>query len=178
MAERALLTNSCHVIPMRERAYFFGMRLALIPYLILRYKLRRLIPTDMEHSGDVVRKYIRDYEAEKVLKALGIEERDATAAVKVASYMHNLTNPLGEITELTPSMVPSIVRRLRSLWSIRFLTASGTVARSMVHRSALRALSQDWRRYLAPRRWFRRFLQLRVRILRSDLLHRYVLRRL
>ena len=102
MTERALLKNSCYVIPMRERMYIFALRLVLIPYLILRYKLRRFIPTDMENSGDVVRKYVRDYEAEKVLKALGIEERDATAAVKAAAYMHNLTHPLGEITEMTP----------------------------------------------------------------------------
>jgi len=74
----------------------------LIPYLILRYNVRRFIPTDMEEPGDVARKYIRDYEAEKVLKALGIEDRDATAAVKVAAYMHNLTHPLGEVTEMTP----------------------------------------------------------------------------
>jgi len=46
--------------------------------------------------------YVRDYEAEKVLQALGIEERDATAAVKASTYMHNLTHPLGEITEMTP----------------------------------------------------------------------------
>ena len=102
MTERALLKNSCYVIPMRERMYIFALRLVLIPYLILRYKLRRFIPTDMENSGDVVRKYVRDYEAEKVLKALGMEERDATAAVKAAAYMHNLTHPLGEITEMTP----------------------------------------------------------------------------
>ena len=102
MNERVVLKNSCYVIPLREKAYFFAMRLVLIPYLILRYKLRRFLPTDMEGPGDVARTYIRDYEARKVLKALGIDDRDATAAVKVASYMHNLTNPLGEITELTP----------------------------------------------------------------------------
>jgi len=102
MQERDLLKNSCYVIPMRERVSMFAMRLVLIPYLILRYKMRRLIPADMENAGDVVRKYVRDFEAEKVLRALGIEERDATAAVKASTYMHNLTHPLGEITEMTP----------------------------------------------------------------------------
>jgi hypothetical protein len=87
---------------MRERVSMFARRIVLIPYLILRYKMRRFIPTDMENPGDVVRKYIRDYEAEKVLRALGIEERDAAAAVKASTYMHNLTHPLGEITEMTP----------------------------------------------------------------------------
>ena len=102
MEERDLLKNSCYVIPMRERVSMFARRIILIPYLILRYKMRRFIPTDMENPGDVVRKYIRDYEAEKVLRALGIEERDAAAAVKASTYMHNLTHPLGEITEMTP----------------------------------------------------------------------------
>lgn len=102
MTEIALLKNSCYVIPVREKASIFAMLLVLIPYLILRYKMRRFIPTDMEDPGDAVRKYVRDYEAEKVLRALGIQARDATAAVKVAAYMHNLTHPLGEITEMTP----------------------------------------------------------------------------
>ena len=102
MNERDLLKNSCYVIPMSEKVSMFARRIVLIPYLILRYKMRRFIPADMENPGDVVRKYIRDYEAEKVLRALGIEERDATAAVKAATYMHNLTHPLGEITEMTP----------------------------------------------------------------------------
>jgi len=65
VTERALLKNSCYVIPIGERLRIFALRLVLIPYLILRYKMRRFIPTDMENSGDVVRKYIRDYEAEK-----------------------------------------------------------------------------------------------------------------
>jgi hypothetical protein len=100
--ERDLIKNACYVIPLRERLSIHARRLVLIPYLILRYKMRKFIPTDMENSGDVVRKYVRDYEAEKVLQALGIEERDATAAVKASTYMHNLTHPLGEITEMTP----------------------------------------------------------------------------
>ena len=56
----------------------------------------------MESSSDVVRKYGREYEAKRTLRALGIEERDATAAIKVLTYMHNLTHPLGEVTEMTP----------------------------------------------------------------------------
>jgi hypothetical protein len=99
--ERTLLNNACYVIPIREKLIMHARRLVLIPYLILRYKMRRFIPTDMENPGDVVRKYVRDYEAEKVLRALGIEERDSTAAVKATTYMHNLTHPLGEITEMT-----------------------------------------------------------------------------
>ena len=95
MKERDLLRNSCYAIPMREKISMFARRIVLIPYLILRYKMRRFIPTDMENSGDVVRKYIREYEAEKILRALGIKERDATAAVKASTYMHNLTHPLG-----------------------------------------------------------------------------------
>jgi len=102
MHERALLRNACYVIPMREKLRMHARRFVLIPYLILRYWMRRFIPTDMEIPGDVVRKYVRDYEAEKVLRALGIEERDAAAAVKAATYMHNLTHPIGEITEMTP----------------------------------------------------------------------------
>ncbi len=102
MKERDLLKNSCYAIPMREKISMFARRIVLIPYLILRYKMRRFIPTDMENSGDVVRKYIREYEAEKILRALGIKERDATAAVKASTYMHNLTHPLGEVTEMTP----------------------------------------------------------------------------
>lgn len=102
MQERALLRNACYVIPMREKLRMHARRFVLIPYLILRYWMRRFIPTDMEIPGDVVRKYVRDYEAEKVLRALGIEERDAAAAVKAATYMHNLTHPIGEITEMTP----------------------------------------------------------------------------
>lgn len=102
MQERELLTNACYVIPIRERLGIHLRRLVWIPYLILRYKMRRRIPTDMEHAGDVVRKYVRDHEAERILKALGIQERDATTAVKAATYMHNLTHPLGGITQMTP----------------------------------------------------------------------------
>jgi hypothetical protein len=102
MAERDVLKNSCYVIPMREKLSVHLRRLVLIPYLTLRYLLRRVIPTDMENSGDVVRTYVREYEAKRTLRALGIEERDATAAIKVLTYMHNLTHPLGEITEMTP----------------------------------------------------------------------------
>jgi hypothetical protein len=69
---------------------------------MLRYKLRRYISTDLQQLGDVVRIYVRDHEAERILKNLGIQERDACAAVKAATYMHNLTHPLGEITEMSP----------------------------------------------------------------------------
>ena len=102
MKERGLLKNSCYVIPMREKLNVHMRRFVLIPYLSLRYLLRKFITTDMEYSGDVVRKYVRDYEAKRTLRALGIEERDATAAIKALTYMHNLTHPLGEITEMTP----------------------------------------------------------------------------
>lgn len=102
MQERALLRNSCYVIPMREKLSVHVRRLVLIPYLFLRYKMRKLVPTDMESAGDVVRKYVRDYEAQRTLRTLAIKERDATAAIKVLTYMHNLTHPLGDITEITP----------------------------------------------------------------------------
>ena len=102
MEERALLKNSCYVIPMREKLGIQTKRFFTILYLTFRYMMRKLIPTDMEKPGDVVRIYVRDYESKRTLKALGIEERDAAAAIKVLSYMHNLTHPLGEITEMTP----------------------------------------------------------------------------
>ncbi|RJP69899.1 MAG: hypothetical protein C4532_10215 [Candidatus Abyssobacteria bacterium SURF_17] len=102
MSERTLLRNSCYVIPMREKLSVHIRRLVLIPYLFLRYAMRRFIPTEMENSGDVVRTYVRDHEAKRTLRALGIQERDATAAIKAATYMHNLTHPLGDITEMTP----------------------------------------------------------------------------
>ena len=102
MEERALLRNSCYVIPMREKLSVHARRLVLISYLIFRYWIRRLIPTDMENVGDIVRTYVRDYEARRTLRALGIEERDATAAIKALTYMHNLTHPLGDITEMSP----------------------------------------------------------------------------
>ena len=56
----------------------------------------------MTSPGDIMYTYVKDHEASGLLKRLAIKERDATAAVKVATYMHNLTHPLGEITELTP----------------------------------------------------------------------------
>lgn len=102
MEERGLLKNSCYVIPVGEKLNVHARRFALISYLTFRYLLRGLIPTDMEKPGDVVRTYVRDHEAKRTLRALGIEERDATAAIKVLTYMHNLTHPLGEITEMTP----------------------------------------------------------------------------
>jgi hypothetical protein len=110
MEERELLRNACYVIPMREKLSIHARRFVLIPYLILRYRLRRLIPTDMKAPGDVVRKYVRDYEAGRVLKALGIEERDAAAAVKAATYMHNLTHPIGEVTEMSPQRSERVER--------------------------------------------------------------------
>jgi hypothetical protein len=102
MGERGLLRNSCYVITMREKLRLHTRRFVLIPYLILRYRLRKYIPTEMKDPGDVVRTYVRDYEARTILESLGIRERDATAAVKVATYMHNLTHPIGEITQMTP----------------------------------------------------------------------------
>jgi len=114
--ERDLLRNACYVIPLREKLKIHAMRFVLIPYLILRYKLRRQFPTDMEAPGDVVRKYIRDYEAERILKALGIQERDAAAAVKVATYMHNLTHPMGEIAEMTSKK--NKINILRVFWAL------------------------------------------------------------
>lgn len=110
MKERDLLTNACYVIPIRERIGMHLRRLVWIPYLIVRYRMRRLIPTDMENAGDVVRKYMRDYEAERILKALRIEGRNAAAAVKAATYMHNLTHPLGEITQMTPQRSERVER--------------------------------------------------------------------
>ena len=110
MQERGLLRNACYVIPMQEKLRIHTRRLVLIPYLILRYKMRRLIPTEMKAPGDVVRKYVRDYEAGGVLKTLGIQERDAAAAVKAATYMHNLTHPIGEIAEMTPQRSKRIER--------------------------------------------------------------------
>jgi hypothetical protein len=102
MEERTLLTNSCFVIPMRERLGILIRRVVFIPYLFFRYKMRRLLPTNMTEPGDVLRSYVRDHEAGRVLANLGIRERDATAAVKVATYMHNLTHPIGRITEMEP----------------------------------------------------------------------------
>jgi hypothetical protein len=99
--ERRLYMNQTYLIPAQEKISIFARRLIIIPYLILRYWLRGLIPTDMEEPGDVMRKYIRDYETEMILERLGVEERDATAAMKVLTYMHNLTTR-GEITEMTP----------------------------------------------------------------------------
>lgn len=102
MQERALLRNSCYVIPLRERSSHHLRRVALISYSIVRYRMKRFIKTDMTCPGDIVYKYVRDYEAGKILELLGIKERDATAAIKAVTYMHNLTHPLGEITEMTP----------------------------------------------------------------------------
>lgn len=110
MPERELLRNACYVIPMREKLKIHAGRFVLIPYLILRYRLRNYLPTDMQGPGDVVRKYVRDYEAGRVLKALGIRERDAAAAVKAATYMHNLTHPVGDITEMTPERSKRVER--------------------------------------------------------------------
>lgn len=101
MEERNLLRNACYVIPMRERLGVHIRRLVLIPYLFFRYMMRRFIPTDMQKPGDVVRTYVRDYEAGRTLRALGLEEKDATTAIKALTYMHNLTHPLGDITEMT-----------------------------------------------------------------------------
>lgn len=102
MNERVLLKNSCYVIPFPEKLAIHFKRVFWILYLLLRYTLRCLIRTDMKELGDVVRIYVRDHEAEQILKKLGIQERDATAAVKAATYMHNLTHPVGEITEMAP----------------------------------------------------------------------------
>ena len=110
MEERHLYKDVCYVIPLREKLGVHLLRLVMIPYLILRYKMRKFIPTDMESSSDVVRKFVRDYEAKRTLRALGIKERDATAAIKVLTYMHNLTHPLGEITEMTPQRSVRIER--------------------------------------------------------------------
>jgi len=110
MAERDLLRNSCYVLPLRERLGVHIRRFVLIPYLMLRYKMRRFIRTDMETPGDVARKYVRDYEAGRILRALAIEERNATTAIKALTYMHNLTHPLGEITEMTPERSVRIER--------------------------------------------------------------------
>lgn len=102
MQERGLLKNSCYVISLREKLAIHFRRAVLIPYLILRYKLRRFIETEIKTPGDIARKYVRDYEAGKILNTLGIKERDAAAAIKAVTYMHNLTHPLGEITEMAP----------------------------------------------------------------------------
>ena len=110
MTERNLLRNACYVIPMREKLGVHLRRLAVIPYLFFRYKMRRFIPTDMKKPGDVARTYVRDYEANRSLRALGIADRDATAAIKVVTYMHNLTHPLGDVTEMTPERSVRIER--------------------------------------------------------------------
>jgi hypothetical protein len=99
--ERRLYGNQTYLIPAREKISIFARRLTVIPYLTLRYWLRGFIPTDMKEPGDIMHKYIRDYEAEMILDRLGVEERDATAAMKALTYMHNLTTK-GEITEMTP----------------------------------------------------------------------------
>lgn len=116
--ERRLYKNQTYLIPAREKVAIFARRLTIIPYFILRYWLRGLIPTDMEEPGDVMRKYIRDHEAEMILDRLGVEERDATAAMKALTYMHNLTTK-GEITEMTPGRC---VRRESYCPGARFLT--------------------------------------------------------
>lgn len=102
MQERLLLRNACYVIPLRERLAVHLRRLVFLPYLALRYRLRRVFPTKLTQPGDVVRVYVRDYEAHRILRTLGIRDRDATAAVKVATYLHNLTHPLGDIPEMSP----------------------------------------------------------------------------
>ncbi|MBN2027174.1 MAG: hypothetical protein JW854_10500 [Actinobacteria bacterium] len=98
--ERRLYDNQAYLISTQEKMTLLARRLATIPYLILRYWLRGLIPTDMKEPGDIMRKYIRDYEAEIILERLGVVERDAAAAMKALTYMHNLTTK-GEITEMT-----------------------------------------------------------------------------
>lgn len=90
------------MIPLREQVGVHLRRLFLISYLAVRYLVRKLVSTEMEQPGDIVRIYVRDYEAQRTLRKLGIAERDATAAIKAATYMHNLTHPLGEITEMSP----------------------------------------------------------------------------
>jgi hypothetical protein len=102
MQERSLFLNSCYVIPFREKLSIYLRRFFVGSYLFLRYKMRKFIKTDMANPADVIYKYVKDYEAPRLLEILGIKEKDATAAVKVATYMHNLTHPLGEITEMTP----------------------------------------------------------------------------
>ncbi|MEW6553732.1 MAG: hypothetical protein AB1384_05550 [Actinomycetota bacterium] len=98
--ERRLNDNQAYLISTQEKVTILARRLVTIPYLILRYWLRGLIPTDMREPGDIMRKYIRDYEAEMILERLGVVERDATAAMKALTYMHNLTTK-GEIVEMT-----------------------------------------------------------------------------
>ncbi len=110
MPERKLLSNTCYVIPLREKIRFHAQRLVLIPYYALRYKLRKWIPTELEDAGDVVRMYVRDHEAGRILESLGIAERNAAAAVKAATYMHNLTHPVGEIVEMTPERSKRVER--------------------------------------------------------------------
>lgn len=101
MQERPLLRNACYVIPLRERLAIHLRRFVLLPYLYLRYRLRRVLPTQLREPGDIVRTYMRDHEAPRILRTLCIRDRDATAAVKVATYLHNLTHPLGDITEMS-----------------------------------------------------------------------------
>jgi hypothetical protein len=137
MQERPLLLNACYVIPLRERLAVHLRRLVVLPYLALRYRLRRLFPTNLARPGDVVRVFMRDYEAPKILQTLGIRERDATAAVKVATYLHNITHPLGEITEMTATRS---VRTERHCPYARFLKPE--ICRDLVSGPAFQGLCE------------------------------------
>lgn len=135
--ERPLFQNACYAIPLRERLSVHFRRLVFLPSLALRYRLRRFLPTNLMRPGDVVRVYIRDYEAPRILQILGIRDRDATAAVKVATYLHNITHPLGEITEMT---VTKSVRMERHCPYARFLKPE--ICRDLVSGPAFQGLCE------------------------------------
>ena len=102
MEKRQIIRRDYYKIPLCEKLIIFVRRLLFLPYYFLRYSLRRFIKTDYTCLADVFKMYFRDYELQKVINILGINERDTTAAVKVLTYMHTLTGVIGEITEMTP----------------------------------------------------------------------------
>lgn len=102
MSERTLHENRYYKISLREKIILFGMRFTILPYLTLRYKLRRWIPTDLASGADVFQRYIPKHELPLVMKWLNLKGDDAITAIKALTYFHTLTGVTGEIVEMTP----------------------------------------------------------------------------
>ncbi|MCX7710980.1 MAG: hypothetical protein N2484_14170 [Clostridia bacterium] len=102
MPERPLIKRHYYKIPLNEKFYIFSKRATILVYYLIRFKLRKIIPSEFKKETDVYQKYFPLHELNYVKRKLGIEKDDAMAAVKLLTYFHTLTGVIGQIIEMTP----------------------------------------------------------------------------
>jgi len=101
--QKEIVNKSYYPIPLGEKATIYAMRIFILGGLVLRLKLRRIVPYRYSSLTEVFQYYFPRYELPYIRKKIDITAGDTISAIKIVTYFHTLTGVTGKIVEMTPN---------------------------------------------------------------------------